>query len=136
MAEHRTQAVFGVGDRDADVVFVGEGPGYEEDKQGEPFVGSAGQLLNAMLKSIDLGRDRGVYITNIVKCRPPKNRNPQPQESKACMTYLKRQIQLIKPKLIVALGRVAAANLLQTDEKVGSLRQGMHVYEGIRTVVT
>ncbi len=89
-----------------------------------------------MLKSINLGCDRGVYIANIVKCHPPKNHNPQPQEAKTCMTYLKRQIQLIKPKLIVALGRVAAVNLLQTDEAVVSLRQQPHDYEGIRTVVT
>lgn len=136
LSQQRTQAVFGVGDRQARIVFVGEGPGYEEDKQGEPFVGAAGQLLDLMFKSIGLKRGDGVYVTNIVKCRPPKNRNPRPEEAGACMPYLRRQLALIKPRLIVALGGVAAAHLLQTDERVGELRQRLHDYHGIPLAVT
>ncbi len=136
LCENRTQAVFGVGDADADIFFVGEGPGYEEDRRGEPFVGPAGRLLDAMLQSIGMGRDRGIYIANIVKCRPPKNRNPKPEEARACMAYLRRQIELASPRLIVALGGVAAAHLLQTEETVGKLRQRMHEYHGIPLAVT
>lgn len=136
LCEERTQAVFGVGDTDAEIFFVGEGPGYEEDRRGEPFVGPAGRLLDAMLKSIGMGRDGGIYIANIVKCRPPKNRNPKPEEARACMAYLRRQIELASPRLIVALGAVAAAHLLQTDESVGKLRQRMHEYHGIPLAVT
>ena len=136
LSEKRKRAVFGVGDRQADVVFVGEGPGQEEDRQGEPFVGPAGKLLDLMLQSIGLERGRGVYITNIVKCRPPQNRNPAPDEAQTCMAYLRRQIALIQPRLIVALGGVAAANLLQTEQSVRDLRQRMHDCNGILTVVT
>ena len=136
LSEKRKQAVFGVGDRQADVMFVGEGPGQEEDRQGEPFVGPAGKLLDLMLQSIGLERGRGVYITNIVKCRPPQNRNPAPDEAQTCMAYLRRQIALIQPRLIVALGGVAAANLLQTEQSVRDLRQSLHDYNGIPAVVT
>ncbi|MDM5147417.1 uracil-DNA glycosylase [Candidatus Persebacteraceae bacterium Df01] len=136
LAAERTQTVFGVGDREADVFLVGEGPGSEEDRQGEPFVGPAGKLLDAMLASIELRRGQGVYIANIVKCRPPQNRNPQPEEARVCLTYLRRQLALVKPRLIVALGGVAAANLLQNDVSVGKLRQRLHDYEGTPLVVT
>ena len=136
LAANRSQTVFGVGDTNADIFFIGEAPGYEEDKKGEPFVGAAGQLLDAMLKSIGLGRDSGIYIANIVKCRPPQNRNPKPEEAKACMTYLRRQLMLAAPRLIVALGGVAAAHLLQSEAPVNQLRQRLHDYEGIPLVVT
>ncbi len=136
LAENRTQAVFGVGDTGANIFFVGEGPGFEEDKKGEPFVGAAGKLLDAMLKSIGMGRDSGIYIANIVKCRPPQNRNPKPEEAKACMVYLRRQLELASPRLIVALGGVASAHLLNTEEPVGKLRQRLHDYNGIPLVVT
>ena len=136
LCENRTRAVFGVGDADADIFFVGEGPGYEEDRRGEPFVGPAGMLLDAMLKSIGTGRDRGIYIANIVKCRPPQNRNPKPEEGRACMAFLRRQLTLAAPRLVVALGAVAAAHLLQTEESVGKLRQRLHDYHGIPLVVT
>lgn len=121
----RTQTVFGVGNPRADWMFVGEGPGQEEDRRGEPFVGRAGKLLDAMLKAMNLDRTT-VYIANIVKCRPPDNRNPGLEEAAACMPYLKRQIELIAPRLIVALGAVAAQRLLETDRAVGALRGGLH----------
>ncbi len=117
----RTQTVFGVGRRDADLLVIGEAPGAEEDRQGEPFVGRAGQLLNAMLRSIGLARG-DVYIANILKCRPPSNRDPQPSEAAACTPYLARQIALIKPRAILAVGRIAAQWLLQTDAPIGRLR--------------
>lgn len=132
----RTRDVFGVGDVNADWLFIGEGPGAEEDKKGEPFVGQAGKLLDNMLASIGLARDKKVYIANIVKCRPPQNRNPEPSEAATCLHYLQRQINLIKPKLIVALGRVAAQNLLQTDATIGSLRKRTHQLNGIPVLVT
>jgi DNA polymerase len=117
----RTQTVFGVGRCDADLLIIGEAPGAEEDRVGEPFVGRAGQLLNAMLRSIRL--DRGdVYIANILKCRPPGNRDPSPEEAAACTPYLQRQIGLIRPRVILALGRVAAQWLLQSDTPIGRLR--------------
>lgn len=119
--EHRIQAVPGVGDHRADWLIIGEAPGADEDKQGEPFVGRAGKLLDQMLLAIGLQREQ-VYITNIVKCRPPGNRDPKPEEAGACRDYLKRQIELIQPKIILAVGRVAAHNLLNTDERVGALR--------------
>ena len=125
----RTQTVFGVGDRQADLVLVGEGPGAEEDRLGEPFVGRAGKLLDAMLAAIDRGRERGgVYICNIVKCRPPGNREPRPAEVAACSGYLRRQLELLEPKLIVALGRVAAQKLLDSSASLGNLRGGSHTY--------
>ena len=121
----RRQTVFGVGNPRADWMFVGEGPGEEEDRRGEPFVGRAGKLLDAMLRAMQLDRNT-VYIANIVKCRPPNNRNPGLDEAAACMPYLKRQIELIAPRLIVALGAVAAQRLLETDRPVGVMRGKLH----------
>ena len=123
LCKSRSNVVFGVGDVEADILFVGEGPGRDEDRLGEPFVGASGQLLDKMLAAIGLNRDNGVYIANIVKCRPPENRNPSQEEVAACMPYLKRQIELIKPRLIVALGRVASIHLLQSDKTISELRQ-------------
>ena len=117
----RRQTVFGVGNPNADWMFVGEGPGEEEDRRGEPFVGRAGKLLDNMMRAMGLDRDT-VYIANIVKCRPPGNRNPSLEEASACIRYLHRQIELIAPRLIVALGAVAAQRLLDTDQPVGALR--------------
>jgi DNA polymerase len=133
----RTQTVFGVGDQNADWMIIGEGPGAEEDKQGEPFVGRAGQLLNRMLGAIGLQRQQ-VYIANIVKCRPPENRDPLPEETAACAGYLKRQIELIQPRVILAVGRVAAQNLLQKEEALGKLRGAPYLYAdtGIPVIVT
>ncbi len=130
-----TQTVFGVGNRQADWLVIGEAPGAEEDKKGEPFVGRAGQLLNAMLAAIGLRREQ-VYIANILKCRPPGNRDPKPGEAALCRAFLERQIVLIQPKLILALGRVAAQNLLATDTPIGKLRGRMHLLDGIPVVVT
>ncbi|MDB5809483.1 MAG: putative polymerase-related protein bacteriophage-type [Betaproteobacteria bacterium] len=132
----RNQTVFGVGDEAADWLFVGEGPGAEEDAKGEPFVGQAGKLLDNMLAAIQLKRGRNVYIANVVKCRPPGNRNPEPGEAAQCEPYLHRQIALIKPKLIVALGKVAAVNLLKRDAAVASMRGKIHQYQGIPLIVT
>ena len=134
--ENRTQTVFGVGDEQADWLFVGEGPGAEEDKQGEPFVGQAGKLLDNMLAAIGLKRGNNVYIANTVKCRPPGNRNPEPDEMAACEPYLTRQIALIRPKLVVALGKVAAQRLLGTDHSIASLRGKLHQVEGVPLIVT
>jgi DNA polymerase len=134
--EKRNKTVFGVGDENADWLFVGEGPGADEDAQGEPFVGQAGRLLDNMLAAINLKRGANVYIANIVKCRPPGNRNPQPEEAQACAPYLQRQIELIRPKLIVALGKVAAVNLLGRDASIASLRGQVHAYRGIPLIVT
>ena len=117
----RTQTVFGVGRRDADLLVIGEAPGADEDRQGEPFVGRAGQLLNSMLRAIGLPRSE-VYIANILKCRPPGNRDPQPDEARTCTPYLARQIALVKPRAILAVGRIAAQWLLQTDAPIGRLR--------------
>jgi uracil-DNA glycosylase family 4 len=134
--EKRTKTVFGVGDENADWLFVGEGPGAEEDAKGEPFVGQAGRLLDNMLPAIGLRRGANVYIANAVKCRPPGNRNPEPGEALACEPYLHRQIELIRPKLIIALGKVAAQNLLATDASIASLRGRVHRYRGIPLIVT
>jgi uracil-DNA glycosylase len=134
--EKRTKTVFGVGDENADWLFVGEGPGAEEDAKGEPFVGQAGRLLDNMLPAIGLRRGANVYIANAVKCRPPGNRNPEPGEALACEPYLDRQIELIRPKLIIALGKVAAQNLLATDASIASLRGRVHRYRGIPLIVT
>lgn len=134
--ETRTQAVFGVGDRQADWLFVGEGPGAEEDRLGEPFVGQAGKLLDNMLAAISLKRGSNVYIANTVKCRPPGNRNPEADEMAACEPYLTRQIALIQPRLIVALGKVAAQRLLGTDASIASLRGRLHDVDGIPLIVT
>lgn len=117
----RTQTVFGVGEQDADLLIIGEAPGADEDRQGEPFVGKAGQLLNTMLKAIGFSRDQ-VFIANILKCRPPGNRDPHLEEALNCEPYLQRQIELIQPKVILAVGRIAAQNLLKTDMAVGKLR--------------
>ena len=136
LSQARTQTVFGVGDENADWLFVGEGPGAREDEIGEPFVGQAGKLLDQMLAAIQLKRGEGVYIANIVKCRPPNNRNPTLNEAQQCEPFLTRQIALIKPKLIVALGKVAAQNLLNRDDSISSLRGKVHSYSGIPLIVT
>ncbi|MEE8428350.1 MAG: uracil-DNA glycosylase [Gammaproteobacteria bacterium] len=135
--EGRTQAVFGVGDRAADWLVIGEAPGAEEDRRGEPFVGRAGQMLNAMLKAVGLRREQ-VYIANIVKCRPPNNRDPRPEEAASCRQYLIRQVELIRPRLILAVGRIAAHNLLGTDSSLGKLRGRIHHFgaQRIPLVVT
>jgi DNA polymerase len=134
--QKRNKTVFGVGDENADWLFVGEGPGADEDTQGEPFVGQAGRLLDNMLVAIQLRRGQNVYIANCVKCRPPGNRNPEPGELHACEPYLQRQIELIRPKLIVALGKVAVSKLLATDASISSLRGRIHQYRGISLIVT
>lgn len=128
----RTQAVFGVGNPLADLMFVGEAPGADEDRQGEPFVGRAGQLLNEMLRAIGLQRQQ-VYIANILKCRPPNNRDPRPEEVEQCVPYLYRQIALIQPKLIVAVGRIAAQRLLKTDISLSKLRNKIHTLPETQT---
>jgi len=125
--ESRTQTVFGTGNRDADWLIIGEAPGAEEDRQGEPFVGRAGKLLDEMLFATGLQR-ADVYIANILKCRPPANRDPAPDEVACCHDYLQQQIALIQPQLILAVGRVAAHNLLQTDDQLGRLRGKVHHY--------
>jgi len=127
LCERRTNTVFGVGNEQAELMFVGEGPGQDEDRKGEPFVGRAGQLFNRMLAAVDLTREQ-VYIANIVKCRPPDNRNPNPDEAAACRAFLERQIALIRPRLIVSLGAVSANNLLGNTEFVGRLRGRSHQY--------
>ncbi len=129
LCQKRTQVVFGVGNPKARVVFVGEGPGADEDRIGEPFVGRAGQLLNVMLPSIGLRRE-DVYIANIVKCRPPGNRDPETDEAAACMPFLKRQIELINPEVIVLLGRIAARFLLGTTAPISSYRGKWTVWHG------
>ena len=136
LCEQRKQAVLGVGDVEADWLFVGEGPGAEEDERGEPFVGQAGKLLDAMLAAIDLERGKKVYIGNAVKCRPPGNRTPEAEETAACFPYLQRQIELIRPKLIVALGKPAAETLLNSEVKVGASRGRLFDYRGIPLIVT
>jgi uracil-DNA glycosylase len=132
----RTQGVLGVGDRSADWLIIGEAPGADEDAQGEPFVGQAGKLLDAMLAAIDLKRGNNVYITNVLKSRPPGNRNPEPDEVAACRPYLLAQIELIQPKLILALGRFAAQSLLDTDEAIARLRGRVHQFRNVPLVVT
>jgi DNA polymerase len=136
LCEARKQAVLGVGDANADWLFVGEGPGAEEDQRGEPFVGQAGKLLDNMLAAIGLKRGNDVYIANAVKCRPPENRTPAPEETAACLPYLERQVELIQPKLIVALGRPAAQTLLQSEVKIAAARGRLHDYRGIPVIVT
>ena len=133
----RTQTVFGVGDTQASWLVIGEAPGAEEDRRGEPFVGRAGQLLNAMLQAIGLSREQ-VYIANILKCRPPKNRDPKPEEVACCEPYLKRQIELLNPRIILAVGRVAAQNLLKNDTSIGRMRGRVYSYgeHAIPVVVT
>lgn len=131
----RTQTVFGVGNREARWLFIGEAPGADEDRQGEPFVGRAGQLLNAMIEAVGLKRE-DVYIANVLKCRPPGNRDPQPIEVESCEPYLMRQIELIHPRLIVALGRHAAHSLLKTEAPLTRLRGQRLAYRGTPLVVT
>jgi len=132
----RTQTVFGVGDEKADWLLVGEAPGAEEDRLGEPFVGQAGRLLDSMLAAIGLARGDNVYICNVLKCRPPGNRNPEPDEVTKCAPFLQRQIELIGPKLIVAMGRFAAQTLLGTDASIASMRGRVHRHAGVPLIVT
>jgi uracil-DNA glycosylase family 4 len=129
----RTQGVFGVGNREAQWLVVGEAPGAEEDRRGEPFVGRAGHLLDAMLKAIGLSRGRNVYIANVLKSRPPGNRDPKPEEVAACLPYLMRQIELLKPRVMLAVGRIAAQNLLATDAPLGRLRGKVHHFGELNT---
>lgn len=136
LCKTRTNTVFGVGDEHADWLLVGEAPGAEEDARGEPFVGQAGRLLDNMLASVGLKRGTSVYIANVLKCRPPGNRNPGPAEVAQCSAYLQRQIQLIQPKLIIAMGRFAAQTLLETDATIGSLRGRVHRYRGVPLIVS
>lgn len=136
LAKTRKQTVFGVGDAQADWLFVGEAPGAEEDKRGEPFVGAAGVLLDNMLRAIQLRRGERVYIANVLKCRPPENRDPQGEEVHLCDPFLKRQVELIQPKMIVALGKFAAQSLLNTTDSIAQLRGRTHEYHGVPVVVT
>jgi DNA polymerase len=140
LCQGRTQTVFGVGDEQADWMIVGEAPGENEDLQGEPFVGAAGQLLDNMLKAVGRSRTgqgtQGAYIANVLKCRPPANRNPQPDEVAQCEPYLARQVALVKPKVIVAMGRFAVQALLKTNEPIGRLRGQVHHYEGVPVIVS
>jgi uracil-DNA glycosylase len=131
-----TQTVFGVGDEQADWLLVGEAPGAEEDARGEPFVGQAGRLLDSMLAAIGLARGENVYICNVLKCRPPGNRNPEPFEVGQCTPHLLRQLELIQPKLILAMGRFAVQALLDTEASIASLRGRLHRYQGVPLVVT
>lgn len=136
LSESRTRVVFGTGNVFADLMFIGEGPGYEEDQQGLPFVGKAGQLLTKIIEAIRLTRE-DVYITNIVKCRPPENRTPRQDEIFICTTnYLKHQIEWIRPKIICALGNVAAQSLLNTTRGISALRGRFHDYDGIKLMPT
>jgi uracil-DNA glycosylase family 4 len=135
LARTRTQTVFGVGNPHARLVFCGEAPGYDEDRQGEPFVGRAGQLLNKIIAACTLRREE-VYILNILRCRPPDNRNPLPPEAANCREYLDRQLAIIQPEFICCLGAVAAQNLLQTTASIGRLRGSFHDYNGIKVLCT
>ncbi len=136
LCRSRRNTVFGVGDRQADWLIVGEAPGEMEDLQGEPFVGPAGKLLDNMLRSVGLGREENVYIANVLKCRPPGNRNPEPAEVAQCEPYLRRQVALLQPKIILAMGRFAVQSLLGSTEPIGKLRGQVHQYEGVPVVVT
>jgi DNA polymerase len=136
LCQTRKNTVFGVGDEHAEWMLVGEAPGAEEDARGEPFVGQAGRLLDNMLAAIDLARCTNVYIANVLKCRPPGNRNPEPAEVAQCSPHLVRQIALIRPKLIVAMGRFAAQTLLSSDASIASLRGRQFEYQGVPLVVT
>jgi DNA polymerase len=135
LGQSRNKFVYGVGDPSADLMFVGEAPGAKEDELGEPFVGRAGKLLDDILKAMKLTRQE-IYIANILKCRPPGNRDPQPEEMTRCMPYLREQIRIIRPKLLCALGRIAAQGLLQTTRPLGKLRGEWHNYEGVPMLVT
>jgi len=136
LCRSRNKSVPGVGDTNAEWLFVGEAPGAEEDARGEPFVGQAGRLLDNMLAALGIARGRNVYIANVLKCRPPNNRAPEPSESDACRPYLERQVELIRPKLIVALGKSAASLLLNSDATIASLRGRVHQYRGVPLIVT
>ncbi len=141
LCEGRRQAVFGVGNERAHWMIVGEAPGEQEDRQGEPFVGKSGQLLDNMLRAIALTRGeaepaRQVYIANTIKCRPPGNRNPEPDELSKCEPFLIRQVQLVQPKIIVAMGRFAVHSLLRSTEPIGRLRGRVHAYQGVPLIVT
>jgi uracil-DNA glycosylase family 4 len=129
----RTQGVFGVGPQRADWLVIGEAPGAEEDRRGEPFVGAAGQLLDAMLRAIGLDRTKNVYIANVLKSRPPGNRDPKPEEVAACLPYLVQQVALLQPKIMLAVGRIAAQNLLATDAPLGRLRGRVHYFGELNT---
>lgn len=131
----RTNLVYGEGNPNADLMLIGEGPGFYEDKSGKPFVGKAGQLLTKMLLAIKIDRSQ-VYIGNIVKCRPPDNRDPKPEEVEACLPYLEEQIEIIKPRILLLLGRVAGQTLLKNNLRMQELRETEHTYKGIRTFVT
>jgi len=135
LSEHRKNIVFGTGNPNARLVFVGEGPGYEEDQRGEPFVGAAGQLLTKIIEAMNYTREQ-VYICNIIKCRPPGNRNPMPDEIQACSPFLRRQISSIKPDFICALGTFAAQTLLETGVPISKLKGCFHDYMGIRVLPT
>jgi len=136
LCQDRVKAVFGIGDKSADWLFVGDVPSVEEDIQGEPFIGPSGELLDNMLETVSLKRDNNIYIANIVKCRPPGNRNLDHSEALQCQPFLMRQIELIKPKLIIALGEISAQNLLGTSATIDSLRGRLHEYSGIPLIVT
>lgn len=136
LARTRTQGVVGVGDRKADWLIIGEAPGAEEDRLGEPFVGQAGKLLDAMLGALGLRRGENVYIANVLKSRPPNNRDPRPEEVAACLPYLERQVELIRPRIILALGRFAAQSLLLSEASISRLRGRVHEYHGVPLVVT
>ncbi|MDQ6999867.1 MAG: uracil-DNA glycosylase, partial [Mariprofundus sp.] len=135
LANTRKTVVFGVGNPDADLVFIGEAPGRDEDIKGEPFVGRAGQLLDRMLRAIGLGREE-IYIMNTIKCRPPNNRDPKPDEVQSCNLWFEQQLNMLQPKIICLLGRVAAQTVLETDATLGSLRGRWHDYHGIPVRVT
>ncbi len=135
LGQTRTKFVFGVGNPHADVMFIGEAPGADEDAQGEPFVGRAGQLLNKIIEAVQMKRE-DVYICNILKCRPPNNREPQQSEMETCTPYLYKQIELVKPKFIICLGRISAQWMLQTNETLTALRARVHDYHGIKLIVT
>jgi len=135
LADTRNQVVFGVGNPQADLMFIGEAPGQEEDLKGEPFVGRAGQLLDRMLHALKLDREK-VYIMNTIKCRPPNNRDPRPDEVQACNLWFDQQLDMVQPKMICLLGRVAAQTILQSDAPLGSLRGRWHDYQGIPVWVT
>jgi uracil-DNA glycosylase len=135
LCEARTHVVFGSGNPDADLMLVGEGPGANEDRQGLPFVGAAGELLTRIIQAIELRRE-DVYIANVVKCRPPNNRDPQPEEVAACIGFLRQQVRLVQPRLLVALGRIAAQTMLACATPVGRLRGSWHEFEGVPLRVT
>lgn len=129
LCETRHNVVVGVGNENAEVMFIGEGPGENEDLQGEPFVGRGGKLLDKMLLAVDLDRNKNIYIANIVKCRPPKNRDPKPEEQEQCIKWLRNQVKLINPKIIVCLGRIAAQKLIKPDLKI-TMEHGMFFKKG------